>query len=77
MSHLRPTITTINFRLFILSQEKELQIHVFPGIPDPGEFCAGENTVSLFNNIVFWSLSSNSVNSAVLLFGVISLNLLM
>ncbi|KAL5248869.1 hypothetical protein ACHWQZ_G017905 [Mnemiopsis leidyi] len=31
-------------RLFILSQEKELQIHVFPGIPKPGDFCAGEST---------------------------------
>jgi len=31
-------------RLFVLSQEKELQIHVFPGIPQPGDFCAGENT---------------------------------
>ena len=34
-------------RLFILSQEKELQIHVFPGIPQPGDFCAGESTVSV------------------------------
>ena len=37
---------SFNFRLFVLSQEKELQIHVFPGIPDPGDFCAGESTVS-------------------------------
>ena len=39
-------------RLFILSQEKELQIHVFPGTPEPGEFCAGENTVSFVVNLI-------------------------
>lgn len=31
-------------RLFVFSQEKELHIHMFPGEPEPGDFCAGEST---------------------------------
>eukprot|EP00116_Pleurobrachia_bachei_P003265 sb/3463527/ len=31
-------------RLFILSQERDIQLYVFPGTPTPGDWCAGEST---------------------------------